>query len=125
MGVSELCCKRCKEVKPLNEFDRNFFGKHGFDDYCQECRTEIDKITSSITEKRCRQCGRIKLVSEFAKTASTRDGYFKECLDCQDENFHRKRERKCKGTWDGEMAACSLCGMLKPTYDLTTKIPTE
>lgn len=118
MGVSELRCKRCKEVKPLDEFDRRFFNKHGYDVYCHECRTEIDKITGLLTEKRCRQCRRVQLILEFGKNASTRDGYFKECLDCQEENHHRKRERKYTNVWGGEMATCSLCGMLKPTYDL-------
>jgi hypothetical protein len=116
--ISELRCKRCKEVKSLSEFDRSFFGKQGFDMYCHDCRTELDKIASSITEKRCRQCGRIRNVLEFGKTASTRDGYFKECLDCQEENRHRRRERKLKGIWKGEMGRCTLCGMLKPTFDL-------
>jgi len=118
MGVSELRCKRCKEVKPLEEYDRGFFHKKGYDVYCHDCRVEIDKITSSITEKRCRQCRRVQFVSEFGKNASTRDGYFKECLDCQEENHHRRRERKFTGIWGGEMATCTFCGMLKPTYDL-------
>ena len=118
MGVSELRCKRCKEVKPLEEYNREFFNKKGYDVYCHDCRVEIDKINGLLTEKRCRQCGRVQPVSEFGKNASTRDGYFKECLDCQEENHHRKRERKYTDIWGGEMAACSLCGMLKPTYDL-------
>lgn len=119
MEVSELRCKRCKEVKPLNEFDRSFFGKNGFDVYCHECRIEINKITNALKDKYCRQCGKLRSVSEFGKTASTRDGYFKECLDCQEENLQRKRERKFKDTWKGEMGTCTLCGMLKPTYDLS------
>jgi len=118
MGVSQLQCKRCKEVKPLTEYDRGFFHKKGYDVYCHDCRMEIDKITSSITEKRCRQCGRMQPITEFGKNASTRDGYFKECLDCQEENHHRKRERKSKGVWNGEMGTCTLCGMIRPTYDL-------
>lgn len=118
MGVTELRCKRCKEVKPLEEYNRNFFHKRGYDVYCHDCRIELDKIASSITEKRCRQCGRIRNVSEFGKNASTRDGYFRECLDCQEENLHRRRERKLRGIWNGEMGTCTMCGMLKPTFDL-------
>ena len=94
MLVSELRCKRCKEVKPLSEFDRGFFGKKGFDVYCHDCRVEVDKIYNAVFEKRCRQCGRIKPVSEFGKTASTRDGYYKECFDCREENNRRRRARK-------------------------------
>jgi hypothetical protein len=118
MRISELRCKRCKEIKPIEEYNRGFFNKKGYDVYCHDCRMELNKITSSIVEKRCRQCGRILDVSEFGKNASTRDGYFKECLACQEENLHRRRERKLKGIWNGEMGTCSSCGMLKPTYDL-------
>jgi hypothetical protein len=118
MEVSELRCRRCKEAKSLNEFNRIFFGKHGFDVYCHNCRIEIDKITNTIKEKQCRQCGRIQSVSEFGKTAWTRDGYSKECFDCQEQNLHRKRERKSKKVWKGEMETCTICGKLKPTYDI-------
>ena len=115
--ISELRCKRCKEVKPLSDFDRGFFGKQGFDVYCHECRIEIDKITDAITEKRCRNCGRIKSISEFWKNASTRDGFYKECLDCQEENSSRKRKRKNESAWDGRTKTCSVCNLQKPTYE--------
>lgn len=104
-------------------FDRRFFGKHGYDVYCHDCRRALDEIENALQEKRCRQCGRTKPISEFGKNASTRDGYFKECVDCQDENFHRRRERRQKTSWHGEMGVCSLCGMLQPTYELTVPRP--
>jgi hypothetical protein len=119
MEVSQLRCKRCKEIKPLAEFDRMFFQKKGYDIYCHDCRINIDRMTNALTEKRCRHCGRTKPISNFGKTAVTRDGYYRECLECQEENLHRRRERAAKGTWHGEMGTCTYCDMLKPTYDLT------
>ncbi len=119
MEVSSLQCRRCKEVKPLLEFDRGFFQKEGYDVYCHDCRMEIDRKIKALSEKRCRQCEREKPIDAFGKNASTRDGYYKECLECQEENHHRRRERAAKGSWKGEMGTCTYCGMLKPTYELT------
>jgi len=116
--VTELVCKRCKERKPLQEFDRGFFGKKGYDVYCHDCRRERDTITEAITEKRCRQCGKVRPISKFARTSSTRDGYFKECLECREGNRYRKREQQAT-SWKGEMKECGMCGMLTPTFDLT------
>lgn len=118
MQVTMLRCRRCHEVKALEEFDRGFFQKKGYDVYCHDCRMEIDKKTEALSEKSCRQCGRTKPISGFGRTASTRDGYYKECLECQEENQHRRRERAAKGSWHGEMGTCTYCGMLKPTYEL-------
>jgi len=120
MEVLELRCRRCKEIKPLSEYDRGFFNKKGYDVYCHDCRTELDKIAASLTEKRCRQCNRTKNISEFGKNSSTLDGYNKECLDCREQNLIRRRERKYKGIWNGEMGTCTYCGMSRPTYDLVS-----
>ena len=119
MKVHELHCRRCKEIKPLKEFDRSVFQKEGYDVYCHDCRVEIDRKTSALTEKRCRQCERTKPISAFGKNSSTRDGYYKECLECQEANLHRRRERAAKDHWHGEMGTCTYCGMLKPSYELT------
>lgn len=118
MQVIQLQCRRCRDVKALEEFDRGFFQKQGHDVYCHDCRMEIDQKISELTEKQCRQCGRTKPISGFGRTASTRDGFYRECLDCQEENQHRRRERAAKGSWHGEMGTCTYCGMLKPTYEL-------
>ena len=118
MKVTELQCRMCKENKPLQEFDRGFFGKQGYDVYCHECRAERDNNTEEITKKACRQCGEVRSISKFAETASTRDGYYKECLECQEANRHRRREQRAQAVWKGDMAECNLCGMLKPTYEL-------
>ena len=118
MEVHELHCRRCKEVKPLKEFDRGVFQKEGYDVYCHDCRVEIDRKTSALAEKRCRQCERTKPISAFGRNSSTRDGYYKECLECQEENLHRRRERAAKDHWHGEMGTCTYCGMLRPSYDL-------
>jgi hypothetical protein len=119
MQVVQLQCRRCKEVKALEEFDRDFFQKQGYDVYCHDCRTEIERKSQALSEKQCRQCGRVKPVSAFGRNASTRDGYYKECLECQEENVHRRRERAAKNHWKGEMGTCTYCGMLKPSYELT------
>lgn len=118
MRISSLSCRRCHEVKALEEFDRGFFQKSGYDIYCHDCRSDFEKKISALTEKRCRQCGRTKPVSAFGMNSSTRDGYYRECLECQEENQHRRRERAAKGSWHGEMGMCTYCGMLKPTYEL-------
>jgi hypothetical protein len=118
MEVQELRCRRCKEIKPLSEFERSVFQKKGYDVYCHDCRVEIDRKTSALSEKRCRQCEQIKPISAFGKNSSTRDGYYKECLECQEENYHRRRERAAKDRWKGQMGTCTYCGMLKPSYEL-------
>ncbi|HIH28814.1 MAG TPA: hypothetical protein HA260_03315 [Thermoplasmata archaeon] len=117
--VSQLRCRRCKEVKPLEEYDRGFFQKQGYDVYCHDCRMDIERKTGALSEKRCRHCGRSRPIAHFGKKMSTRDGYYRECLECQEENQHRRRERAAKGSWHGEMGTCTYCGMLKPTYELT------
>jgi hypothetical protein len=116
--VSQLLCRRCKKIKPIADFNRAAFGKRGFDIYCNECRTILDDQRKNLTEKQCRNCHRTLPITDFGCTESTRDGYYRECLDCQEENVHRRRERRAKGSWHGEMATCTLCGMLKPTYDM-------
>src|SRR4030042_3039902 len=119
MEVSQLRCRRCHEVKALEEFDRGFFQKNGYDIFCHDGRSDIDKKMSALSEKRCRQFNRSRPIARFGKNFSTRDGYYKECLECQEENLHRRRERAAKGRWHGEMGTCTYCGMLKPTYELT------
>jgi hypothetical protein len=85
MKVSQLRCRRCKEVKPLEEYDRGFFQTQGYDVYCHDCRMDIERKTGALSEKRCRHCGRSRPIAHFGKNMSTRDGYYRECLVCQEE----------------------------------------
>ncbi|MCU0851565.1 MAG: hypothetical protein MUC80_09905 [Candidatus Thermoplasmatota archaeon] len=47
MQVSELRCRRCHEVKALEEFDRGFFQKQGYDIFCHDGRSEIARKRKS------------------------------------------------------------------------------
>jgi hypothetical protein len=120
--TTELVCRRCNEIKSITEFDRAFFGKKGYDVYCNNCRTEINEIEDKLHEKRCRQCNRVKKISEFDRNASCRDGYSKECIDCVNENKQRRRARKYSDSWDGKSYTCRMCNAQKPSFEFVRQM---
>ena len=36
-------CNKCKELKPLDQFDKNVGGKYGLRSHCRECRLEYNR----------------------------------------------------------------------------------
>lgn len=40
VSITDYMCRMCKEVKPLSEFSKNVYSKHGFDYECKICKSQ-------------------------------------------------------------------------------------
>lgn len=92
--VSEKCCTRCREVKPIAEFSANRESPDGYEWGCRSCRRAYDekrwaKIASerpqkfqSNTHMQCTTCGDIKVLDEFYDNKGCKSGKSGKCKQC-------------------------------------------
>lgn len=51
--LEEKQCTRCKETKPINEFNRSSSNKDGYSHWCKDCKTETAYF--KLLEKRAKK----------------------------------------------------------------------
>lgn len=101
-------CSRCKQEKPVTEFNKNRRMKGGLHHYCRECNRaylrEYKKKNAARNpdeivvppEKRCPECGVTRPVSEWYRCRTRPDGLADYCKPCmrayRAENGEKLRE---------------------------------
>lgn len=88
-------CSRCKETKPVNQFDRNRARGDGLATECKACRTELyeqrrDRGRVIPDALRCAKCQLTKPAAQFSRDKSRSTGLTPQCKDCRNT---AKRER--------------------------------
>lgn len=123
-------CRRCGEVKPLDEFHKQKEGLGGRRPDCKNCRaggeskwerSELLKIEVDgklVDAKKCTGCGEIKPLNQFRKRQTGVGGRASKCKLC---NIGREPKRKRPDivqikvngvTVDAK--ECTQCGVIKP-----------
>lgn len=87
-------CRRCRRVKPLDEFDPHRGTRDGKQTNCRRCSAEIYRerrasqgLLSRPPEvpagaKFCRSCERVLPLSAWSRRANSTDGYHFRCKEC-------------------------------------------
>lgn len=97
----EKSCSKCKEVKPLNEFYKDYKKEGGTYPSCIKCvrylyklksdKIKADKLKSLAydpsKEKPCKKCREIKSLDNFNAQSGGKDGLQTKCKKCVSENF--------------------------------------
>ena len=94
-------CNRCKESKPLDEFNRNNRNKRdGREAACKSCRKdqriayrERYAEVEIPAEKHCTRCKEIKPLDEFHRSNTKRDGRHVVCKSCIRDYGIARREQ--------------------------------
>ena len=116
--ITEKQCTRCKEMRPISDFHKFRFGKHGFHCWCKKCnRSEVMRRACSIklTEKRCCRCKMVKPADEFQNSKTAIDGLQSHCRGCgrfikikSSFNLDRKDYEKILIEQNGVCAICKV-----------------
>lgn len=72
MEIKEKECSKCFEIKPLSEFHKNGFDRHGnqkYRGYCKDCANKIEK-------------------ERYKKKKAFIDGQKEKCAKCGDTRFY-------------------------------------
>jgi hypothetical protein len=75
-------CSKCKELKPLTEFNNTCR-------VCNSCRKDYAEERKNFTEKQCRQCKETKAINKFYKSKNSLDGKGSYCksYSCKNSNY--------------------------------------
>lgn len=92
--VNEKQCCLCKNIKPIENFNKNYIKKDGHENICKTCFKENYekrklKQKINITHQICRSCNIKKSVSEFHKSIQIKTGYSTECKSCKKIKAHK------------------------------------
>lgn len=109
-------CRKCGQIKSINEFNKNKAQKDGYCHTCRTCSNNYDLIEnkgtrerrqwhniknelyrlyddkSNLIMKECGKCHEIKFVNEFHKDKYDKDGYKHNCkiCACKEKALYRK-----------------------------------
>ena len=96
--ITEKCCSRCGEKKPIDRFVKNASTKDGFDGKCKACkrttagarnkkRTQLMRINILVAadckERVCSRCGICKPSESFYKCSQNNIGLESACKQCK------------------------------------------
>jgi uncharacterized protein (DUF4415 family) len=76
-------CGRCKDTKPLSEFNKSRAAVDGLQWECRSCSSKSKR--QHYHTKECSACGERKFRSEFYKCSNARDGLQARCKPCDKE----------------------------------------
>jgi len=92
-------CKKCGELKSIEDFFKCKGMKDGFRNECKKCGIKPDKVKAKIKrqsgeikmegEKICRICNTTKPIIEFHIKKGTPDGHRSECKECAKINYKK------------------------------------
>jgi hypothetical protein len=99
-------CAKCKETKPISEFNKQASSKDGYRPHCRECQ-KLDRKKSinkrllfgyvQISEKTCTQCNQTKPIDQFMPEKTNSTGHTAWCIEClyalNDEYREKNREK--------------------------------
>lgn len=108
-------CTKCRQVKPLNQFDKNKRAKLGMRYRCRECRQK-----PPIVSKQCDCCAQEKALDQFpqSRRGNAIGGVYHKCQECvrrakvctecrQEKNLDQFT--KAKNTVSGKGSHCLDC----------------
>lgn len=130
-------CSRCREYRPLGEFNRDRRSKDGLDWYCRPCRKAYragavgawHRAPNSVRDahgKTCPRCQQHKQWSDYQKCAGVKDGHQSYCRQCAYAYECQSDERNAeaiKARWAEKLARqadpgltkrCCGCKQVKP-----------
>ena len=82
-------CRQCKNVLPLNKFNKNKRSFDGVMNICIECQLNNRGKEYNNTDKKCIKCDRVFPLNEeyFQKDKLCLDGFRNICRECKGEKF--------------------------------------
>lgn len=117
-------CNKCKETKPLSDFNKNKNREDGFQIYCKSCMREAskkseDKEKLRITKKQCDVCEEIKPIENFSIKKNSKDGFFHTCKKCISENLKKYEPSQIHSK------QCNTCTEIKDIseFSIDSKVP--
>ncbi|MCK9429162.1 MAG: hypothetical protein M0R17_04100 [Candidatus Omnitrophica bacterium] len=105
-------CSICHKTKLLNEFNKSYVGKFGYDNRCADCKHQqlrktnekprYDKLIKINNElyKKCVKCKQILPITKYTSNILTRDHLTSSCIDCAsryralDSSLKKRRDHK-------------------------------
>jgi len=120
-------CTRCKQIKPVAEFNKSTTARDGLQNWCKECQRVYNhspqrkaiiknRVHKVITSKRCPKCGHTLPASSFYRCRSKLYGIHDWCKECQ-RKISREHMRRVRQTEEGK----NHCNELSHKYRHTQK----
>lgn len=136
VDVGEKWCRRCEQVKRLENFSLHSKMRDGRQTYCRECFADIYRAKRSdagfVTRpkdipaghKFCRGCQQVLPLSQWPVRTTSRDGVATRCTRC---TIARDRERNLTAKYGltlaqvedliaGQNGVCAICQAAAPVH---------
>lgn len=85
IGLIDKTCSVCKKIKTVDNFDKSYSGKGGYDNRCKPCKKmnkKKYKISTNKISKKCSTCGMEKKLEYFYNNININDGKHALCIEC-------------------------------------------
>jgi DNA-directed RNA polymerase subunit RPC12/RpoP len=105
-SITSKTCSRCKQIKPLSDFNKGKDTKLGYQSACKECESLRRKDYRKYNTFKCEECG-----SEFQRRSDYKKTDNKYCPKCSSKILGKKREGQIlEKARKGKYVICDNCG---------------